>query len=340
MNLDAEFASPWRYARGMSPDSDADDERAPEVRELLARIAQAGRPPLWTLSVPAARAFHRVASGVLDVAPAAMHEVLDLDCPVRDGTRLKVRRYRARALDAHAAEPALLYLHGGGFVLGDLDSHDVLCRRLARDGGCSVFALDYRLAPEHRFPTAVDDAWDALCWLHENAVWLGVDPMRIAVGGDSAGGTLAAVCALRARDAGVGLALQLLFYPGTAGWAQTVSAARYAHGFVLERAHLDWFFGHYLSAPEDAHDWRFAPLRAPRLDGVAPGWVGLAGCDPLRDEGRLYAQRLSEAGVAVQCREWPGMIHDFIRMGRALPQAGAALDAASAALRAAWTTGD
>ncbi len=340
MNLDAEFASPWRYARGMSPDRDADDERAPEVRELLARIAQAGRPPLWTLSVPAARAFHRVASGVLDVAPAAMHEVLDLDCPVRDGTRLKVRRYRARALDAHAAEPALLYLHGGGFVLGDLDSHDVLCRRLARDGGCSVFALDYRLAPEHRFPTAVDDAWDALCWLHENAVWLGVDPMRIAVGGDSAGGTLAAVCALRARDAGVGLALQLLFYPGTAGWAQTVSAARYAHGFVLERAHLDWFFGHYLSAPEDAHDWRFAPLRAPRLDGVAPGWVGLAGCDPLRDEGRLYAQRLSEAGVAVQCREWPGMIHDFIRMGRALPQAGAALDAASAALRAAWTTGD
>ncbi|OIQ86205.1 carboxylesterase NlhH [mine drainage metagenome] len=310
---------------------------APAMGTLLERIARAGAPPLWTLGVDAARAFHRVAAGVLEVAPPALHEVVDLDCPTRDGSRLALRRYRARPQDAHAQAPALLYLHGGGFVLGDLDSHDVLCRRLALLGECTVFALDYRLAPEHRFPTAVDDTWDALQWLREHAAWLGVDAQRIALGGDSAGGTLATVAALQARDAGFAPALQLLFYPGTAGWAHTVSAQRYAHGYLLEREHLDWFFGHYLGALDAASDWRFAPLLAPDLRGVAPAWIGLAGCDPLRDEGRLYAQRLRDAGVPVQLDEWPGVTHDFIRMGRALPQAGAAVAAAAAALRAAWS---
>ncbi len=305
------------------------------MASLLQRMARAGARPMWELGVAQARQLHELGSGVLDVPPPPVAEVLDLDCPTRDGTRLPVRRYHAAPASAHEPPPGLLYLHGGGFVLGSLDSHDVLCRQLAVHAGCTVFALDYRLAPEHPFPCAVDDAWDALTWLHAHGPMLGIDSERIAVAGDSAGGTLATTCAIHARDIGVPLALQLMFYPGTAGWARTVSAQRYAKGFVLEREHIDWFFGLYLREASERDDWRFAPLRAPDLRGVAPAWIGLAGCDILHDEGVAYAERLREAGVEVELHDWPGVTHDFIRMGRAIPQAGEAVRAAARALRAA-----
>lgn len=304
------------------------------MHDLLAAIARASRLPMWAMSVEQARQVHEAASGVLDIAPPHLEEVVDLDCPMRDGSRRALRLYRPRAA-AHEAGGALLYLHGGGFVIGSIASHDVLCRQLAQGSGCAVLSLDYRLAPEHPFPRAVEDSWDALTWLREHGAMLGLDPHRLAVGGDSAGGTLAAVTALQARDAGVPLALQLLFYPGTAGWAATASALHYAHGFLLEREHLDWFFHHYLRDMAQAQDWRFAPLLAGSFTGLAPVWMGLAGCDMLHDEGKLYAERLRHAGCRVELREWPGVTHDFIRMGRALPQAGEAVRAAAAALRAA-----
>lgn len=308
------------------------------MRELLRLIARAGRPPLWTLDARQARLAYDVAAGVLDVAPPALPDVMDVDCPTRDGQRLRVRRYRAddRARQAwDEPEGTLLYMHGGGFVIGNVNTHDILCRQLAMHSGCSVFSLDYRLAPEYPFPTAVNDVWDALTWLRENASMLGIDRERIAVGGDSAGGTLATVCAIMARDAGISLALQMLFYPGTAGWAGTASAQYFAHGYLLEHEHLNWFFGQYLRDPSERDDWRFAPLLAPDLSGLAPAWIGLAGCDLLHDEGVLYASKLRQAGVMVDLCEWPGVTHDFIRMGRALPQAGEAIRAAAAALRTA-----
>jgi acetyl esterase len=212
----------------------------------------------------------------------------------------------------------------------------VLCRELARLSGAMVVSLDYRLAPEHRFPTAAHDAWDALAWLAAQAERLGADRTRLAVGGDSAGGTLAAVCAIEARDAGLPLALQLLIYPGTTAHQDTPSHATFAHGLVLEAQAIDWFFGHYVPTRSQREDWRFAPLRAPDVEGVAPAWVGLAECDPLVDEGIDYADKLRAAGVAVDLEIYRGVTHEFIKMGRAIPEARQAHADAAAALRRAF----
>ncbi|HOM15579.1 MAG TPA: alpha/beta hydrolase, partial [Rubrivivax sp.] len=237
--------------------------------------------------------------------------------------------------DADAPRPVLLYLHGGGFVIGSLQTHDSLCRQLALRSGAAVVALDYRLAPEHRFPAAVDDAWAALRWLQRHARTLGIDGSRLAVGGDSAGGTLAAVCALRAREHGLPLALQLLITPGTSAYGDTASRRLFANGFLLDAATIEWFFGHYI---DHAHrnDWRFAPLQHDALEGVAPACVILAECDPLVDEGLAYADRLRAAGVPVALELYRGLTHDFIKMGRALAEAGHAQQAAADALKEAF----
>ena len=215
----------------------------------------------------------------------------------------------------------LLYTHGGGFTIGSVATHDILCRELARLAGCMVVSLDYRLAPEHRFPTASNDAWDALQWLAANAERLGADPQRLAVGGDSAGGTLAAVNAILARDAGLPLALQLLIYPGCAAHQDTPSHTTFARGLVLEEPAISWFFGNYVQSRAEREDWRFAPLHAPDVDGVAPAWIGLAECDPLVDEGIAYADKLRLAGVQVDLDIYRGVTHEFIKMGRAIPEA-------------------
>ena len=199
-----------------------------------------------------------------------------------------------------------------------------------------MLALDYRLAPEHPFPTAVDDAWAALRWLVAQAGALGLDGARVAVGGDSAGGTLAAVCALLARDAALALAAQLLITPGTAAHPDTPSQRLFGNGFLLDAASIAWFFDHYI-AYHHRRDWRFAPLEAPDLDGVGPACIILAECDPLVDEGLAYADRLRAAGVPVQLELYRGLTHDFIKMGRALKEAAAAQQAAADALRQAWS---
>jgi acetyl esterase len=305
----------------------------PAMAGLLERIRRAQRVPFHAMTPAEARAAYDKAAEVLEPPRAPLARVQDLTLPAADGTPLPVRLYAP----SHARLPVLLYLHGGGFTIGGLETHDSLCRQLALRSGGAVLALDYRLAPEHRFPTAVDDAWAAMLWLAgPGAQALGLDGTRLAVGGDSAGGTLAAVSAIHARDIGLPLALQLLITPGTTAHQDTPSHRLFANGFLLDAAGIDWFFDQYI-AHHHRRDWRFAPLLAPDLDGVAPACVLLAECDPLVDEGLAYADRLRLAGVPVQLELARGLTHDFIKMGRALKEAGLAQQQAADALRTAWT---
>ncbi|MFN7855783.1 MAG: alpha/beta hydrolase [Acidovorax sp.] len=305
----------------------------PQMHSVLERMARAGHPPLHTLSPADARLAYEAGAGVLEVPKAALARVQDFTIPARDGHALPARLY---APSHKPGLPLLLYLHGGGFTIGSIATHDTLCRELSRLAGCAVVSLGYRLAPEHRFPTASHDAWDALAWLADHADQIGGDPARLAVGGDSAGGTLAAVNAILARDAGLPLALQLLIYPGCAAHQDTPSHALYAQGLVLEEPAISWFFGHYVQSRAEREDWRFAPLLAPELDGVAKAWIGLAECDPLVDEGVDYADRLRLAGVAVDLEIYRGVTHEFIKMGRAIPEARRAHADAARALRVAF----
>jgi acetyl esterase len=233
--------------------------------------------------------------------------------------------------------PALLFFHGGGFVVGSIQTHDILCRELASRSGCAVVSVDYRLAPEHVFPAAFDDAWDALQWLRVEGAGLGLDTARIAVGGDSAGGTIAASLAHWARDAGIPLALQLLIYPGTSGGADAQrfpSHAHYGQGHILETEHIHYFFDSTIRN-QDKGEWLFSPLNAPHFESLAPCWLALAECDPLYDEGMAYADAMRVAGVTVDLEIYRGVTHEFIKMGRVLPEARQFHQDAAAALRRA-----
>jgi acetyl esterase len=300
---------------------------------LLERIQRARRPPFHAMSPEQARAAYAAGAEVLEPPRVPLARVQDLLLPGGDGALRAARLYAP----SHERLPVLLYLHGGGFVIGGLETHDSLCRQLALRSGAAVVALDYRLAPEHPFPAAVDDAWAAMRWLSRSAGTLGLDGGELAVGGDSAGGTLAAVCALHARDESLPLALQLLITPGTAAHADTPSHKLFANGFLLDAASIDWFFDHTIPY-HHRRDWRFAPLLADDVDGVAPACVILAECDPLVDEGLAYADRLRAAGVSVDLELYRGVTHDFIKMGRVLKEAAAAQQAAADALRKAWKT--
>lgn len=302
-----------------------------QMRDVLDAIKRANRPPFYTLTPQEARVAYEAASEVLELPRAALPRVQDFGIRTGDARSLPARLYAP----THAVLPALLYLHGGGFTIGNLETHDSLCRQLASRSGCAVIALDYRLAPEHRFPAAVEDAWAALAWLSEHAGTLGLDGSRLAVGGDSAGGTLAAVCAIHARDIGLKLALQVLITPGAAALQDSGSHRTYDSGFLLEGAGIEWFFNQYID-PKERHDWRFAPLEAEDVDGVAPALVVLAECDPLVDEGIAYADKLRAAGVAVQLELYRGLTHDFIKMGHAIPEAAHAQQAIAQALTKAF----
>lgn len=302
------------------------------MRDVLVRMSRVARPPLHTLSPKHARAAYEAGAGVLEIPSARLSRVENFSIAARDGFALPLRLYAP----SQAKLPVLLYFHGGGFTIGSIASHDILCRQLSHLAGCAVVSVDYRLAPEHKFPTAANDAWDALSWLSFHADDKGLDGTRLAVGGDSAGGTLAAVCAIQARDMALPLALQLLFYPGCAPHQDTASHRRFAQGFALEASHIDFFFGQYLRSPADREDWRFSPLSAPDVDGVAPAWIGLAECDPLTDEGLAYADKLRMAGVTVDLEIYRGVTHEFIKMGRIIVEARQAHAHAAHALRNAF----
>jgi acetyl esterase len=300
---------------------------------ILERIARANRPGFETMTPAAARVAYTAAAEVLEPPRAPLARVDEITLPGADGVALAARLYAPST----GVLPVLLYLHGGGFTIGNLETHDSLCRQLALRSGAAVIALDYRLAPEHRFPTAVDDAWAALQALAraDMGARLGLDTARLAVGGDSAGATLSAVCALMARDAGLTLALQVLITPGTIAHADTPSHERFAHGFLLEKQAIHWFFDQYI-AQADRTDWRFAPALAADHDGVAPACIVIAECDALVDEGLAYGDLLRAAGVAVDLEFYRGVTHDFIKLGRMLPEAALAQQAIADALKKAF----
>jgi acetyl esterase len=311
----------------------------PAMHGVLERMARAGQMPLHALTPVQAREVYAAGSDVLELPLHPMTHIENFTVPARDGHAIAVRL----VVPGPGPLPVLVYFHGGGFTIGSIATHDGLCRQLAHHAHCAVLSVDYRLAPESKFPTAVHDAWDVVHWVSQQGVGRSMDTRRLAVGGDSAGGTLAAVCAILARDAGLSLALQLLFYPGTAAHQMAPSHARFAHGFVLEEPHIRYFFDHYLRTQQDREDWRFAPLdgldaagHAVELGGVAPAWLGLAECDPLVDEGIQYADRLRMAGVAVDLEIYRGVVHEFIKMGRAIPEAVRAHSDAARALKLAF----
>ena len=310
----------------------------PDALGLLVMIKAAGRPPFETLSSAEARQAYSMMRAVLQSPPDEVAEVRDLSIPGPAGP-IALRLYRGVGTSEAVALPALLFLHGGGWVLGDLDSHDGICRRLANLAACRVVAVDYRLAPEHRFPAAIDDAAAALAWMAANATALGIDPARLAVGGDSAGGNLAAVLAIMGRDGTVpASACQLLLYPVADLTMDSGSYARITEGVPLTAMTMRWFADHYAPDPAQRLDWRTSPLRAERLAGTPPAFVLTVGHDPLADEGRAYAGRLEAEGVRVAALHLTDQIHGFLTMGRVIAAADPVLHYAAATLRDAWRT--
>ncbi len=294
------------------------------MASLLRRIERAGRPAWHTLTAVQARAAYESAAEVLDLPRAPLPVVHDFTLPGGDGQPRPARRYAS----GPGPRATLLYTHGGGFVVGNINTHDSLCRQLALRSGWAVVSLDYQLAPEHPFPAAVDDTWAALQALATSSTAQG---QPLAVGGDSAGGTLATVAALQARDHGLPLALQLLITPGTAADTSSPSHRAYSEGFLLDGRTIAWMFDHTIPSARRS-DWRFAPLLAD-AEGLAPACLLLAECDPVVDEGLAYGDHLRAAGVPVTLELYRGLTHDFIKMGRVLKEAQHALDVAAQALK-------
>ena len=298
----------------------------PDAAAVYKAFQDAGRPAYETLTADEARAYYSAARLVSNPDPAEMASVRSIaipgpagDIPARLYTPTKLRQDEGLA-------PALVFFHGGGWVIGDLETHDVVCRGIAHDGELLVISVDYRLAPEHKFPAAVDDAIAATRWIADNAKKLGIDPEQLSVGGDSAGGNLSAVVALHARDhGGPLLAGQVLIYPATDFSMRHPSHSEPETSVLLTHSVIRWFRDHYLGGAQDAEDWRASPARAETLAGLPPAFVITAGADPLRDEGDEYARRLVDAGVPVVHRTYPGQFHGFFTMGKLLPQANVAV---------------
>jgi acetyl esterase len=303
----------------------------PEARTLLEIMDAQAAPPLESLDPVEARASRLEPMKMLGGQPEVLGRVEDLFIP-GPGRDLPVRVY---ASGLGGLRPGLLYFHGGGFVFGNLDTHDAVCRALAKESGAVVISVDYRLAPEHKFPAAVEDSHAATVWAVANAERLGIDASRIAVGGDSAGGNLAAVVAMRCRDAGgPALALQLLLYPVTDfSTFETASHRELAEGYFLNRAAMDWFSAQYLASADQKRHPEVSPLLARDLTGLPRALVITAEFDPLRDEGEAYAQRLGQAGVPVTITRYPGMIHGFVSMRGVLSGGREAIREAAEALR-------
>jgi len=294
--------------------------------------------PTHLLSPAEARAVYRDRRAYTQPAPPEVAEVRALQADSADGHTIPLRLIRPLGHPAGgAALPVLVYFHGGGWTIGDLDTHDTLCRELANGAGCAVVSVDYRLGPEHRFPAAVDDCIAATRWVHAQAAALGLDAARIAVGGDSAGGNLATVVAIDARDrAGPPLAFQLLIYPGTDMRCVAPSHTSNGDGYLLTRDTISYFRSHYIADPAQYTDWRASPLLHRDLTRLPRSLVLTAGFDPLRDEGLQYADALVAAGNQATYVCFDRQIHGFILMGRVLDEANTAVALCAAELRRAF----
>jgi acetyl esterase len=308
-------------------------ELAPDIQMFLALARWSGEVSLVEgRSFEQARRENREGVPIVTGPPRPLARVEDVSIP-GPGGEMGGRLYVA--LDAPPPpQPLLVYLHGGGWVIGDLDSHDSVCRFLAEHGGCRVLSVDYRLAPEHPFPIPVEDVVAAFAWAHANATELGADRDRIAVGGDSAGGNLATALCLQNRDAGDPQpAMQLLLYPVTDAVGGQQSRDTFAEGFLLTREDMEWFESHYIPDGIDDADPRASMMRAEDVSGLPPAYVATAGFDPLRDEAETYAERMREAGVAVVLQRHGGMIHGFANFTAICPSAHAAMREVAGALR-------
>lgn len=306
----------------------------PQARALLDLIDQRAAPAVHEQTPPEARESYRARRFFTqpDGQPVAQVRELTADGPHGP---IAMRMYRPMP-DTSATLPVLVYFHGGGWVIGDLDTHDALCRALANGSGCAVVSVDYRMGPEHRFPAAVDDCLAATYWVRRNAGELNVSPDKLAVGGDSAGGNLAAVIALAARNAGdLPVAYQLLIYPATVQRRVTRSGAVNGQGLLLTVDSMRYFHDHYIDDDRHDHDWRAAPLLCDDLGRLPPALVLTAGFDPLRDEGIEYAHRLTQAGNRATLVSFERQIHGFITMGKVIDEAEEAIAMCAAALKRA-----
>jgi acetyl esterase len=296
----------------------------PDTQVVLDMIRLAGRPPFEALPPEEARQAYAASRKLLQLPPEDVAESRDhtIEGPLGP---IGLRHYRPIGTEAADILPALVWYHGGGWLLGDLDSHDVACRRLANATRCRVIAVDYRMAPEHVFPAAVNDCFTATRFVFDSAASLGVDPTKIAVGGDSAGGNLAAVMALMSRDGALPrIAFQLLIYPATDMMMTTVSSTTIGPGVPLTSATMKWFIDHYAKGHET--DWHASPGRVASVAGTAPALVLTCTHDPLRDEGIDYARRLEREGVRVVHLHFSDQIHGFMSMGRMIRAADQAID--------------
>jgi acetyl esterase len=306
----------------------------PDAAAVYAAFQEAGRPAYETLTAPEARAYYTQARFATNPEPPELARVTPLAIPAPHGT-IPVRIYVPKDPRRHdGLSPALVFFHGGGWVIGDLDSHDVVCRQLAVEAALIVISVDYRLAPEHKFPAAADDAIAATKWVAANAREIGIDAARLSIGGDSAGGNLAAVVALAARDGnGPAIAGQVLIYPAVDFAMTHGSHSEPETSVLLTHSVIRWFRDHYLNGAADVDDWRASPARAQNLGGLPPTYVLTAGADPLRDEGDEYAERLRQAGVPVATKHYPGQFHGFFTMGKLLREANVAVSEIGAWLK-------
>lgn len=302
------------------------------AQALIDFTRRQNNPPMGQLSVQELRERSNAMRAQLQPEPPELAGVEDgvIQGPAAE---IPYRIYRACAPSSVKA-PALVFFHGGGFVLGDLDSHDIVCRQLCQESRCTVIAIDYRRAPEHPFPAAVDDAIHAVEWLHEHADGLGIDTRRMALAGDSAGANLATVAAIDMKRKGQQpLALQILFYPVADQYGDYDSKRRYESGYVLTRSAIDFYADQYFKNKSDKQDWRASPIRYEDLSGLPEALVITAGFDPLVDEGEAYALRLAQAGVRTTLRRFPGQVHGFVTRGRLIPEAFQAIQEAALLLR-------
>ena len=298
----------------------------PDAAAIFQAFQDAGRPAYETLPPSEAREYYRAARPIVNPDPPALESSKPLSISAPHGA-IPARIYTPKALRKNnGLAPCLVFFHGGGWVIGDLDTHDVVCQKLAHEGELIVISVDYRLAPEHKFPAAADDAITATKWVADNARQFGIDAAHLLVGGDSAGGNLAAVVALAARDGdGLKLAGQVLVYPATDFAMKHPSHSEPETSILLTHSVIKWFCNHYLNSAADIENWKASPARAKTLAGLPPAYVLTAGADPLRDEGAEYAARLKEAGVPVTYRHFPGQFHGFFTMGKLLQQANVAV---------------
>ena len=313
------------------------DAEARSLLDLMEKAVQDGRPRLETLPHAAGRKAVDKMSEDSEAEPLAVGEIDDGGF-AGPGGEIRFRHY-VPLVAADGKLPTLVYYHGGGFVIGNLETHDSTCRRLANKSRCQVIAIDYRLSPEHPFPAPIEDGVAAFRHIRDNAKAFGADPARLAVGGDSAGGAIAAVVCQVCRDAGEqGPAFQMLIYPATDSSRESASRKAFAEGYFLTKPLMDWFWKAYVPAGTDLADLRLSPLLARDFTGLPPAFVLTAGYDPLRDEGRAYAERLIEAGIKTTYANYPGTIHGFFSLTRFLQQGLRANDEAAAVMAAHFGT--